>query len=109
MTRKGYKQSPAHIAKRKRFGPEHHSWIGDQVSAKGGRTRALRLYPESGPCVRCGSPRAERHHRNGNTADNRKRNVIALCRKCQPEVPHGSRWPTQERAAASSTQSAEGV
>lgn len=80
----GYKQSPEHVAKRReaQLGEKHHAWVGERVSARGGRTRALRMYPEIGPCVRCGSARSERHHRDGNTANNSEANVIPLCRKC---------------------------
>ena len=80
--RSGFTQSAEHIEKRKRFGPSHHAWLGDSVSEKGGRTRALRAYPDIGCCVRCGSQRSERHHRDGNTANNSPENVVALCRKC---------------------------
>jgi len=80
--RKGYKQTAEHIAKRSRSGKDHHAWLGGKVSEKGGRTRALRLYPEIGPCVLCASPRSERHHLNENTADNRPENIVPLCRKC---------------------------
>lgn len=82
MTKKGYKQSPEHIAKRIRTGEKHHSWIGDNVSVKGGRTRAYRMYKEITPCVLCASYRSERHHIDGNTANNEPENIICVCRKC---------------------------
>jgi 5-methylcytosine-specific restriction endonuclease McrA len=82
MTKKGYKQSPEHIAARKRFGAEHGNWSGGKVSEKGGRARALHLYPVIGPCVSCGSPRSERHHRDENTANNHPANIVILCRRC---------------------------
>lgn len=79
---KGYKQTPEHVEKRKRFGKEHHHWKGDAVTIRGGRTRALRIYRNIGPCVSCGSKRSERHHKDGNTANNEPGNIIILCRRC---------------------------
>lgn len=83
--RKGYKQSPEHIAKRKRFGDEHPNWKGDAITEKSGRSRAIRAYPLIGGCVRCGASKAERHHKNGNTADNRPENIEIVCRRCHME------------------------
>lgn len=84
--KRGYHQTPEHIEKRKRFGHEHHGWAGDSVSEKGGRARALRLYPDVGPCRSCGAARAERHHIDGNTANNDAANIEALCRRCHMEA-----------------------
>lgn len=78
---RGYKQSPEYIAKRIKSGPEHQNWIGDAVSTKGGRTRALRMY-EARNCEDCGSSRAERHHVNEDTSDNSPGNIKFLCRRC---------------------------
>lgn len=82
MCRVGYKQTPEHVAARMRYGKNNHGWLGDEVSAKGGRTRAIRAFPEIGPCEMCGAARAERHHRDGNTANNAPSNIAPLCRKC---------------------------
>lgn len=81
---RGYKQSPEHIAKRaaKSRGETHPNWTGDQVSEKGGRKRALKLYPEIGPCQECGAAKSERHHIDGNTANNERANIAILCRRC---------------------------
>lgn len=78
----GYKQSPDHIAKRVRWGADNHRWQGDEVSIRGGRARAERLYRDIGACGNCGNGRAERHHINGNTADNRPTNIALFCRPC---------------------------
>lgn len=78
----GFVQSTEHIAKRKRFGSEHPNWVGADVSTAGGRTRAQRTYKEIGPCVLCGAKRSERHHIDGNTANNEAKNIVILCRKC---------------------------
>ena len=67
------------------YGPKHPGWKGDAISVKGGRRRALRLYPEIGPCIRCSSVKAERHHKDGNTANNSPDNIEALCRRCHME------------------------
>ena len=82
MTMRGYKQTPEHIRKRIRRGEAHHSWLADAVSTRGGRTRALRLYPRVGPCVQCGAAKAERHHADGDTGNNSPDNVVVLCRRC---------------------------
>lgn len=80
--KKGYKQSAEHIEKRKRFADQHHNWKGDKITEKSGRSRAVRVYPKIGACVKCGASRAERHHKNGNTADNSPGNIEIVCRKC---------------------------
>jgi 5-methylcytosine-specific restriction endonuclease McrA len=82
----GYKQSPEHIAKRIRTGPQHHAWKGDAISVRSGRDRAQRLYPDIGPCVQCGSNGTERHHLDDNTANNHPDNIVALCRRCHMEA-----------------------
>lgn len=84
--KKGYKQSKEHIERRKRFGKEHHSWKGESVSEKGGRTRALRLFKDIGPCSICGNPKSERHHIDGNTANNYSSNIEITCRKCHMAI-----------------------
>src|SRR6185369_12100838 len=76
----GYKQSAEHVQKRKRFGPEHRNWKGDSVTTKGGRTRAIRKFPSIPKCA-CGKL-AERHHKDGNTANNDKSNIAFVCRRC---------------------------
>ena len=79
--KKGYKQSREHIDKRKRFGPEHHHWKGEAVSRTSGRNRAERHFI-SQPCELCGNTKAERHHKDNNTANNEPDNIQFLCRKC---------------------------
>lgn len=75
----GYKQSPEHIAKRIKRGEEHPNWKGDEITERSGRSRALRAFPD-GPCEVCGEP-AERHHKDGNTANNSPSNIAMLCRR----------------------------
>lgn len=79
---RGYKQSPELVAKRSRSGEAHHAWIGDAASKKVGRKRALRRYPEIGPCSRCGSSEAERHHIDEDALNNEPSNIEPLCRAC---------------------------
>jgi hypothetical protein len=52
------------------------------ASVSTGRDRARKLYARIGPCERCRNPRAERHHRDGNTLNNRQSNIAILCRRC---------------------------
>ena len=80
--KRGYKQAAEHVEKRIRRGADHYAWQGDNVSARGGRNRALRLYPEIGPCSVCGNKKSERHHKDSNTANNEPENIIILCRRC---------------------------
>lgn len=80
--KRGYTQTTEHIAKRKRCGSDHYGWLGDSVSTKGGRTRALRAFKNIGPCIECGNPKAERHHKDDNTANNDPDNIAVLCRRC---------------------------
>jgi hypothetical protein len=83
--KRGYKQTPEHVEKRKRWGPSHHAWKGDKVTPETGRCRANRLYPHPGPCRLCGADKAERHHKNGDTTDNSPENIEFLCRRCHME------------------------
>lgn len=78
----GFKQSEEHIQKRKMFGAANPNWKGDDISEKSGRSRALRAFPSIGPCVSCGCKPAERHHADGNTANNAQENIKVLCRRC---------------------------
>ncbi len=83
--KRGYKQAPEHVEKRKRFGADHHAWKGDDVSEKGGRTRALRSF-DAQPCESCGAEKTDRHHKDGNTANNAPENIVFLCRRCHMEA-----------------------
>ena len=80
----GYKQTPEHIEKRmsQTRGESHWLWKGDAAHPQAGRNRALRKYKNIGPCVNCGCPKAERHHRDGNTRNNDASNIKILCRLC---------------------------
>lgn len=79
--KRGYVQSPDHVAKRIKSGEEHHAWKGEDVSELAGRSRALRWYAPQ-PCEACGVAKAERHHIDGNTANNSPSNIRFVCRRC---------------------------
>lgn len=82
----GYQQAPEHVEKRTRKGEAHYAWLGDAVSSKGGRTRAIRAFPSIGPCRSCGAAKTERHHIDGNTANNAEANIATLCRRCHMTI-----------------------
>ena len=81
--KKGYKQTQEHINKRKRFGKDHHAWVGDDIQVRSGRTRAGRAFKKE-PCEECGESekRIDRHHIDGETKNNERSNIKFLCRKC---------------------------
>lgn len=78
----GSKQTEEHISRRIKSGESHQNWKGDDITDRSGRSRALRLFTDIGPCVVCGDLKAERHHEDGNTRNNTPENIKAMCRKC---------------------------
>lgn len=78
----GYKQTPEHIAKRIRMGPDHAQWKGDDVLPRSARARATRRFKQLGPCVECGDIQSERHHIDRDTANNEPANILVLCHGC---------------------------
>lgn len=70
-----------------------------------GHKKALKMYPEIGPCAECGSAKAERHHIDDNPLNNMPSNVKALCRRCHT-IEHGKTFTPEAiamgRAAAAS-------
>jgi len=85
--RKGYKQTPEHIAKRIRRGMDNCHWKGDSAVTRSGRSRAERLFIQIKPCEDCGKTgvRIDRHHKDNNTLNNDPLNIKFLCRKCHME------------------------
>lgn len=79
---KGYKQTPEHVAKRSKWGPDHPQWRGDDVLPRSARARATRRFKQLGPCVECGDPKSERHHIDRNPANNESANILVLCHGC---------------------------
>jgi hypothetical protein len=59
-----------------------------------GHKKALRLFPEIGPCEKCGNPKSERHHIDDDPHNNAPENIMALCRSCHT-IEHGKR-PSDE-------------
>ena len=80
--KKGYRQTPEHVAKRIRTGEAHYAWKGDAVGADTGRQRARKRYQAIGPCSHCGATKTERHHIDGNTLNNEPSNIDVTCRRC---------------------------
>jgi hypothetical protein len=63
-------------------------WKGDSITCKtSGRLRAQRIYISLGECQKYGErPAYDRHHKDGNTANNDQDNVLFLCRSCHMKV-----------------------
>ena len=59
-----------------------------------GHKQCLTMYPNIGPCVKCGETKSERHHIDDNPQNNVPENIMALCRRCHT-LEHGKR-PTPE-------------
>jgi len=70
-------------------GPEHPSWVGDEAAPNTRYRRAQRLIPRA-DCEVCGAHNADRHHRNGDTSDNRAENIARLCRLCHTKHHAGT-------------------
>lgn len=66
-------------------GSDSCHWKGDAVSDNAGRQRAQSKF-KIGPCEKCGDPGVDRHHKDGNTRNNSKKNVSILCRRCHMEL-----------------------
>jgi hypothetical protein len=64
-------------------GKKNGLWKGNLASKSAGRGRARRKFQKANLCQKCGSTRrVERHHKDGNPLNNRKRNIAILCRRC---------------------------
>lgn len=68
-----------------------------------GHKQALKLYPNIGPCVKCGDKKSERHHIDDNPLNNSPENIMPLCRRCHT-LEHGKTFTKEAlekgRAAA---------
>lgn len=65
-----------------RRGSNHPSWKGDDANTGTKRARAQRMFALT-ICERCGEADArDRHHRDGNTGNNCRKNIAILCRRC---------------------------
>lgn len=69
-------------------------WKGDDATTHAGRQRAQRLYAVR-PCEDCGAKpegvTIHRHHKDGNTLNNRRDNIQFLCPPCHAKA-HGGRF-----------------
>lgn len=67
-----------------KWGELNPMWKGELITHKtSGRARAIRMYAFLGECQKCGErPAYDRHHKDGNTANNDPANVLFLCRSC---------------------------
>lgn len=65
-----------------REGSANPRWAGDAVTKSGGRQRARKLFPGALVCeiAGCGK-KAERHHKDDNTANNDPSNIAFLCHR----------------------------
>lgn len=75
---------------------------GNVAKANAGNHRAQKMFLAS-RCEECGDARKRprwliRHHRNGNTLDNRPENIQVLCRSCHPKIHYrGELRPIQPK------------
>lgn len=60
------------------------NWKGRNATKRSGYSRALRMFKD-GICKKCKNQIAERHHKDGNTLNNKASNVVFLCRRCHME------------------------
>lgn len=70
-----------HGFERAGVGERHYGWKGNGATSTTKRERAQRMYPLE-DCEKCGKKAVDRHHINGDTGDNRRENIMLLCRRC---------------------------
>ena len=66
-------------------GENHPCWKGDAASIFAKRRRAVRMYA-LGNCEVCGCKATERHHKDGNTGNNVRDNILIVCRSCHMKI-----------------------
>jgi hypothetical protein len=66
-------------------GAANPNWKGEKTSKHAKRSRIQRALP-MGPCERCAAPGMDRHHKDGDTGNNRRENISILCRRCHMTV-----------------------
>lgn len=70
----------------KRRGPEHQCWKAE-VTPRAGRRRANNQHRKPQRCERCGEVKTlDWHHVDGDTSNNVRENLAALCRRCHQIV-----------------------
>lgn len=67
------------------IGSKHPAWRGDAARPETKRSRAQRQF-KLGSCELCQKAATDRHHKDGDTGNNSKRNVQMLCRRCHMEA-----------------------
>jgi hypothetical protein len=58
----------------------HFNYNPDSTCRQTGRDRAVLLYPDIGKCEMCDNPATDRHHKNDDTFNNSRTNLMFLCR-----------------------------
>jgi len=69
-----------------KLGPKNPNWKGDQCAMRTGNDRARRIFKSTPPCMKCGAPKSERHHIDGNPRNNAQENIAFLCRRHHMEA-----------------------
>jgi ribosomal protein L44E len=59
------------------------AFLGDKAKPDTGRKRAQEKFKQILPCQKCGKTKQIiRHHKDENTLNNKKSNIMFLCRSC---------------------------
>jgi len=96
---KGKRHSQASRAKMSasRTGRRKEGALEESAKARGRRV-ARALYPLPDQCELCPAPATDRHHKDGDTDNNRKGNIQFLCHPCHTRIDnpkHRSAEPSQ--------------
>ena len=78
---KHHKEESKEKVRQAKWGEKNGMWKGENITEETGRQRARFRY-ELCECILCGEEATDRHHRDGNTANNDPLNVQVLCRHC---------------------------
>lgn len=93
---KGKKHSAAtkkHLSElaKQRIGEKSNRWLGDKATPTAkkarGRREAQKLYPLPDKCQVCKKAKAtERHHKDQDTNNNKKSNIMFVCHPCHLKI-----------------------
>lgn len=64
-----------------KIGPKHPGWKGDNCKQHTGRARAIKKFSID-LCEKCLKKAIDRHHKDENTKNNDRSNLLFLCRRC---------------------------
>ncbi len=67
-------------------GDNNAMWKGEKAGIRSGRSRARKYYPLPKHCQLCSQKATERHHKDNNTLNNKKDNIMFLCRHCHMAI-----------------------